>query len=390
MTSTNFNTKRTHNKVLIILILVCFTSLSSYAQRGVRIGYIDTEYILQNVPEYQQAASQLNKKVQKWKTEIEQRLSVVDQKKKQLTNERVLLTKELIEEREEEIQIEENEILDYKQKRFGPDGDLMTQKKQLMQPVQDQIFAAVQEIATNKKYDFIFDKSADVVMLFSANRFDISDLILRSITRSSKRRQATNRKERKEAKEEDIVPVANNDQDARAQALEAKKASREKAIAERQAKQLAYREAKKKALEEKKRKIIEARKKAREDKLKERENSSDLNTTHEESSEAQTKSKENENTTNTTSDKTEPNKEQPKNVDTKTSTDEAPKPETPKTNKPLSAKEARKKALEEKKRKIIEARKAKLAAKQKQDSIIKAEKLKKIKESQNEKEDKDN
>ena len=85
----------------------------------------------------------------------------------------------------EDITFEEAEILDYQQKRFGPNGDLMIQKKQLIQPIQDQIFAAVQEIAGNKQYDFIFDKSADVVMLYSAERFDISELVLRSITRSS-------------------------------------------------------------------------------------------------------------------------------------------------------------------------------------------------------------
>jgi len=115
-------------KVLYLLILTSFFSLSSLAQRGVRIGYIDTEYILQNVPEYQDASVQLDSKVQKWKNEIEKKLSEIDQMKKQLNSESVLLTKELIEERQEEISIEETEILDYQQKRFGPNGDLMIQK----------------------------------------------------------------------------------------------------------------------------------------------------------------------------------------------------------------------------------------------------------------------
>jgi len=158
-------------KVLFLLTLVGFVSLPMNAQRNVRIGYIDTEYILQNVPEYQEATTQLDNKVQKWKAEIEQRLNEVQQKKQQLESERVLLTQELYEERLEDITFEENEILDYQQKRFGPNGDMMIQKRQLIQPIQDQIFAAVQEIATNKAYDFIFDKSADVVMLYAANRF---------------------------------------------------------------------------------------------------------------------------------------------------------------------------------------------------------------------------
>lgn len=387
MTSTTFKTRWMKIKVLFLLALACFTTWSSDAQRGVRIGYIDTEYILQNVPEYQQASSQLDAKVQKWKTEIEQRLSTVEQKKKQLSTESVLLTRELIEEREEDIQVEENEILDYQQKRFGPNGDLMIQKKQLMQPIQDQIFAAVQEIAANKKYDFVFDKSADVVMLFSANRFDISDLVLRSITRASKRKQATNRKERKKAEEEDVVPVINKDQEARAQALADKKAAREKAVADRKAKQLADREAKKKALAEKKQKIIEARKKAREAKIKERQKDNDT------VSEETTTAKE------TAEDKT-PDTEN-KTVDKKageTTKDTAPKTTAKskqdaakdKAAKRLSEREARKKALEEKKRKIIEARKAKLAAKKKQDSIAKAEKQKKLKGNDTDKNNNDN
>ena len=129
-------------KVLFLMTMIGLMSFISNAQRGVRIGYIDTEYILQNVPEYQEATSQLEAKVQQWKKEIEQRLIEVETKKKQLNNESVLLTKELYDERLEDINVEELEILDYQQKRFGPNGDLMIQKKQLIQPIQDQIFAS--------------------------------------------------------------------------------------------------------------------------------------------------------------------------------------------------------------------------------------------------------
>lgn len=223
------------HKVLFLLAIISLTSFVTTAQRGVRIGYIDTEYILQNVPEYQEATKQLNKKVQDWKIEIEQRLKVIEEQKKQLNSESVLLTKELYEERMEDIGFDEAEILAYQQKRFGPDGDLMIQKRQLVQPVQDQIFSAVQEIAGNKKYDFIFDKSADVVMLYSAERFDISELVIRSITRASKRTQAQNRSERKAAENEDVIPVINDELEARQKALEEKKAAREKANEERKA-----------------------------------------------------------------------------------------------------------------------------------------------------------
>jgi Skp family chaperone for outer membrane proteins len=158
-----------------------------YSQtRGVKIGYIDMEYILQNVPDYMEAKSQLEAKAQKWKQEIEAKKNEISKLKESLKTEKVLLTKELIEEREEEITFQENELLDYQQKRFGPNGDLSIQKAVLAQPIQDQVFTAAQDIAEAKKYDFIFDKSSDLTMLFAAKRFDISDQVVRVITRANK------------------------------------------------------------------------------------------------------------------------------------------------------------------------------------------------------------
>ncbi|MBJ6369343.1 OmpH family outer membrane protein [Snuella sp. CAU 1569] len=255
-----------HN-VLFLLITLFISSYSLHAQRGVRIGYIDTEYILENVSEYQQATEQLNDKAQKWKNEIEVKLSEVEQKRKDLSNEKALLTKELVEEREEDIYFEEKEILDYQQKRFGPNGDLMLQKKQLMQPIQDQIFAAVQDIAASRKYDFIFDKSADVVMLYSAKQFDLSEQILRSITRASKRKQVQSKSERKAAEEEELVPEINEELEEREKALKEKQEARESAIEKRRQEILDAREAKKKEAEERRQKILDEREKARQAKL---------------------------------------------------------------------------------------------------------------------------
>jgi len=249
------------------MTLVFMLSFYSHAQRGVRIAYIDTEYILENVPEYQDATAQLEDKAQKWKNEIQSKLTVVEQKRKDLSNEKALLTKELIDEREEDITFEENEILDYQQKRFGPNGDLFIQKNQLMQPIQDQIFAAVQDMAEGRKYDFIFDKSSDAVMLFSAKQFDVSEQVLRSITRTSKRKQASSKAERKAAESEELIPEINEELEAREKVLEEKKAERESAVEKRRAEILATREAKKKEAQARRQKILEDREKAKQAKL---------------------------------------------------------------------------------------------------------------------------
>ena len=318
-------------KVLFLLAVTFMLSITTtQAQRGVRIGYIDTEYILENIPEYQEATTQLESKVQKWKSEIDSRLGQIEQKRKDLSNEKTLLTSELVKEREEDINFEELEILEYQQNRFGPNGDLMIQKRQLIQPIQDQIFAAVQDIASTKKFDFIFDKSADVVMLYSADRFDISEQVIRAIVRTSKRDQATSKKERKNAKDEDVVPEVNETLDARKKALEDKKAARAAEAEQRRKEILEAREAKKEAAQKRRDSIVEARKQLKEGKLKEKSNTED--------EKEETIEPADENSEKTVDDK-------------KTSTREEA------AAKKLAEREARKKALEERKKKILEERK---------------------------------
>jgi len=256
--------KLTSLKKACILFLLCLMGTSIYAQkRSVRIGYIDTEYILENVTEYSNANAQLDSKIQQWKSEIEKRLTELEDQKKQLNNERILLTNELISEREEDLQIIENEIIEYQQNRFGPNGDLMIQKQQLIQPIQDQIFAAVQEIAASKKYDFIFDKSDDVVMLYSADRYDISEQVLRTINRSSKRTQVDSRKERKEAEEEETIVEVDGTKDDRQRLLDERKAEREALLEEKRQKKLDAREARRKEVQAKKQKALDKRAKAK-------------------------------------------------------------------------------------------------------------------------------
>ena len=223
-------------KYLATLFLLVFMIFQGNSQsRGIRVGYIDMEYILQNVPDYTEAKSQLEQKAQKWKQEIEAKKVDIAKLKDALKTERVLLTKELIDERDEEIKFQETELLDYQQKRFGPNGDLIVQKAVLIKPIQDQVFTAVQDIAEMKKYDFVFDKSSDLTMLFAAKRHDISDQVVRVITRSEKREQMSAKQlkaqEAKEYKEdvEDENPALSE----RKKVLEEKKLAREKLIADK-------------------------------------------------------------------------------------------------------------------------------------------------------------
>jgi len=337
------------NKWFIIALLFILTISNATAQRGVRIGYIDTEYILQNVSEYQAAQTQLENKALKWKAEIDQRKAELETKKQQLNNERVLLTIDLIDEREKELEIIENELLEYQQKRFGPTGDLMIQKKQLTQPIQDQIFTAVQEIATTKKYDFIFDKSADVVMLYSANQYNISEQVLRTINRTSKREQVKTKKDRKDLSDEENIVEVDNDRDERQKLIDERNSKREEALAKRKADLDAKRQARRLEIEAKKLKSREKRENIRNAKLNEKSNSDKKNSQDvSESNEADSKENIKKSEEDDIVEESRPNEESPK----------------------LSEREVRKKALEEKKSRILAERKAKIEAlKRKRDSI---------------------
>ncbi|MDC0408905.1 OmpH family outer membrane protein [Flavobacteriaceae bacterium] len=247
-------------KVLFSIVFVAASVTVSHAQRGARIGYIDMEYILENVPEYQEAKNQLSSKVSKWKRDLNKMRQEIEQLKLNLSNERILLTKELIEEQEEEIKILEDEMIAYQQNRFGPNGDLDVQRRQLVQPIQDQVFNLVQELAEAKKYDFVFDKSADVVMLFAAKRNDISDQILRSINRAAKREEALSRKEGKNIeKEESLSAKESEAQSEREKAIADKKNQREAMMEERRRKRDSIRMVKQAEFEARRQELLDKR-----------------------------------------------------------------------------------------------------------------------------------
>lgn len=241
-----------------LFLLISFLAIASQAQtaRGVKIGYIDMEFILEKVPDYAEAINQLEQKAQKWKQEIETKNAAITVLKNELKTERVLLTKELIEEREEEIAYLEKELLEYQEKRFGPKGDLIIQKTVLVKPIQDQIFTIVQDVAEQRKYDFIFDRSSDLTMLFADRKYDISEYVVRKLTTAQKREEMSKKQlkvlEDKEAQED---AVANNPAlEERQKKLDERKAAREKLLEDRQ-----------KAIDERKAEAAEKRAKVIED-----------------------------------------------------------------------------------------------------------------------------
>ena len=166
---------------LFLSLFLCTFAFNIKAQRGVRIAYIDMDVILSKNKEFVTASQLLDEKISQWKKEIELKKIPLKRMEDQFAVEKILLTPELIADRELEIKDFAGELISLQEKRFGPNGDMMIQKNQLLKPVQDQVLSIVQVIAKERKYDFVFDRSSDIIMLYSAKNYDISELVLRKI-----------------------------------------------------------------------------------------------------------------------------------------------------------------------------------------------------------------
>jgi len=200
------------SSILLFLTLMC--TQINWAQRGVRIGYIDMDIILENVDEYKTANQLLNKKVEAWKKEIELQKLQLKRLEDALNAEKVLLTPNLISDREQEINGFANDIVNLQTQKFGPGGALMLQKSKLLKPIQDRVLGIVREIAQERKYDFIFDRSSDLVMLYSVKNYDISDLVLRKINAQDRvedrKAQLNKRKEQINKAKEQVKKLKKN------------------------------------------------------------------------------------------------------------------------------------------------------------------------------------
>lgn len=160
---------------LQVLILLSFLALTAQAQR---FGIVDTQFILGKIPEYSQAQSQIDQMSKTWQGEVEALLSEADALQKSLDAERILLTDEMAAEREKGITEKEQEARKLQRQYFGPEGDLFKKRQELVKPIQDQVYNAVQDVARKKKLDVVFDKASSLTMLYSSDKIDISEDVL--------------------------------------------------------------------------------------------------------------------------------------------------------------------------------------------------------------------
>lgn len=163
-------------KKLTLVITACIAIAASVSAQ--KFAFIDSEYILKNIPAYESAQDQLNQVSTKWQAEVEALLEEVKTSYKNYQNELVFLSEEMKVKRENEIIALEQETQELKKKYFGPEGELFKKRESLIKPIQDELYNAVKEVADEKAYDAIYDKSASQNLIYSNPRIDISDLVL--------------------------------------------------------------------------------------------------------------------------------------------------------------------------------------------------------------------
>ena len=162
-------------KKILLLLAISFSTLSIQAQK---FAYVDTDYILNKIPDFKQAQDKLDGLSADWQKEIENKYADVEQMYRAYQQEQVLLTDDMKEKREDAIIKKETDAKNLQKKYFGTEGNLYLKRQELIKPIQDKIYDAIQQLAADNKYAIVFDSSSDLIMLYKNNNYDKSDKVL--------------------------------------------------------------------------------------------------------------------------------------------------------------------------------------------------------------------
>ena len=166
-------------KLILVMFLVVTGTLSAVAQR---YCIIDSKYILEKIPDYTHAQSMLDALSKNWQTEIDARMQDVDRLYKSYQAERAMLSDEMRKKREDEIVAKEKAAKDLQKQRFGYEGDLFRKRQEMVKPIQDKVYNAVQKLAQQKGYDLVLDKAGGVTLFYADPKLDRSDDVLKLIS----------------------------------------------------------------------------------------------------------------------------------------------------------------------------------------------------------------
>ncbi|HET8962300.1 MAG TPA: OmpH family outer membrane protein [Chitinophagales bacterium] len=165
-------------KKILLTTIVLFTFFTAFSQR---FAYVNTEYILSNMSEFSDAQKKIDKFSEDWKAEITRQQKDIDDTYRAFQNEQYLLTEDSKKARIQEIENKERALKDYQKEKFGYEGELFQKREELIKPIQDKVYTAIEKLAKDRGYDFIFDKANSTTILFADTKNDRSDDVLRSM-----------------------------------------------------------------------------------------------------------------------------------------------------------------------------------------------------------------
>lgn len=163
-----------------ISFIALFLGLASFTFAQ-KFCYVDSQYILENLPEYTSSQNRLKSQTESWQKEIEQKQENLAKLQAEFEAEKILLTAEQVKEQEKKLAEEIQAVKSLQDKRYGPTGDLVNLRRSMVKPLQDQIYNATKEVADKRGYSFVFDKGSDLIMIYTDPKFDISREVLQTL-----------------------------------------------------------------------------------------------------------------------------------------------------------------------------------------------------------------
>jgi len=165
-------------KSIFISFLISFSFLSSFSFAQLKIGYVDSDTIMDNSPDIQDARQKIDALIQEWQTELKRMESELKAKQSDYEKRKLIMTEQTSSEALAEIAKLEKEIGDYRDKKFGANGELFQKQNELMKPIQNKVFLIIQEIANEEELDFVFDRSGDITFLFAKPDYDLTSKVI--------------------------------------------------------------------------------------------------------------------------------------------------------------------------------------------------------------------
>lgn len=163
------------------LIIALSFMLFAFSLNAQKYAIIDTRYILDKMPEYAQAQKQLDNIAADWQKDIDTKQQALDKMYKDYDAEQIMLTEDLRKKRENQLFLKEKELRDLQKQRFGFEGDLFKKRQELIQPLQDKVYNAVQKLSTQRGYDFVLDKSEGITIIFADPKLDKSEDVIKEL-----------------------------------------------------------------------------------------------------------------------------------------------------------------------------------------------------------------